>query len=236
MRINSSRSSLARARMIRSASRKARAKTLSKRTSSSSKNNTSNITNSTSTAASKQISLYESVEKYAKNLQTNVKNLANYKDTDSTSKEETTTKDTTEKQKEMVSYIKQFVDNYNGLYESLGSLGGTTNLFFQKQLKSFTTASETDLKAIGITMDTKGQLSVDTKTLEAADIDKLQKVFAQTDSYATEVSGKCQSIESCAKSTIKVLNRMYGTQSTYSKYGTNSYYYGNSGSWYSAQG
>ena len=235
MRINSSRSSLARARMIRSASRKAKAKALGKKTSSSTR---TNITNriSNSTATSRQLSLYEDVEKYAKALQTDVKNLAKYKETDSTSDEDKTTQDTATQQKEMVSYIKEFVTDYNELYSSLGDIGGTTNTMFQKQLKTFTTASLADLKTVGITMDTKGKLSIDTRTLEAAGVDKLQKVFAQSDSYASKVSEKCENIESCAKTTLKVLDRMYGTQNTYSKYGTNSYYYGSSGSWYNTRG
>ena len=237
MRINSSRSSLARARMIRSASRKAKAKALGKKTSSSTRTNITNrISNSTDTTASRQLSLYEDVEKYAKALQTDVKNLAKYKETGSTADESKTTQDTTTQQKEMVSYIKEFVTDYNELYSSLGDIGGTTNIMFQKQLRTFTTASEADLKAVGITMDAKGKLSIDTKTLEAAGVDKLQKVFAQSDSYASKVSEKCENIESCAKTTLKVLDRMYGTQSTYSKYGTNSYYYGSSGSWYSTRG
>lgn len=232
MRINSSRSSLARARMIRSASRKAKAKALGKKTSSSTRTNITNrISNSTATTASRQLSLYEDVEKYAKALQTDVKNLAKYKETDSTSDEDKTTQ-----QKEMVSYIKEFVTDYNELYNSLGDIGGTTNTMFQKQLRTFSTASISDLKAVGITMDTKGKLSIDTRTLEAAGIDKLQKVFAQSDSYASKVSEKCENIESCAKTTLKVLDRMYGTQSTYSKYGTNNYYYGSSGSWYNTRG
>lgn len=237
MRINSSRSSLARARMIRSASRKAKAKALGKKTSSSTRTNITNrISNSTATTASRQLSLYEDVEKYAKALQTDVKNLAKYKETDNTSDEDKTTQDTATQQKEMVSYIKEFVTDYNELYSSLGDIGGTTNTMFQKQLKTFTTASLADLKAVGITMDTKGKLSIDTRTLEAAGVDKLQKVFAQSDSYASKVSEKCENIESCAKTTLKVLDRMYGTQNTYSKYGTNSYYYGSSGRWYNTRG
>lgn len=237
MRINSSRSSLARARMIRSASRKAKAKALGKKTSSSTRTNITNrISNSTATTASRQLSLYEDVEKYAKALQTDVKNLAKYKETDNTSDEDKTTQDTATQQKEMVSYIKEFVTDYNELYSSLGDIGGTTNTMFQKQLKTFTTASLADLKTVGITMDTKGKLSIDTRTLEAAGVDKLQKVFAQSDSYASKVSEKCENIESCAKTTLKVLDRMYGTQNTYSKYGTNSYYYGSSGRWYNTRG
>ena len=67
--------------------------------------------------------------------------------------------------------------DYNSLYKSLDQAGGTTNTMFQKQLKSLFTTNQKKLAEIGITMDAKGTLSVDSKTLEAAGVDKLQKIF-----------------------------------------------------------
>ena len=228
MRINSSRNSLARARMIRSASRKGRAKILSNKTNTTSKSNTSSNTTRTNTSTSSQITLYENMEKSAKALQTDVKNLQNINfDTETEGTQDSIKKKT-------VGQIEEFIGDYNSLYKSLEQAGGTTNSMFQKQLKSLFTANKKELDTIGITMDAKGTLSVDSKTLEAADVDKLQKIFCDKDSYAAEVSSKCETIKSCANSTIKVLNRMYGTQTTYNRYGTNGYYYGGSGSWYSA--
>ena len=106
---------------------------------------------------------------------------------------------------------------------------------FLKQLKSLFTTNQKKLAEIGIAMDAKGTLSVDSKTLEATDVDKLQKIFCAKDSFAARVSDKCETIKSCANSTIKVLNRMYGTQTAYNRYGTNGYYYGSSGSRYNAK-
>lgn len=228
MRINSSRNSLARARMIRSASRQGRSKILSNKTNTTSKSNTSSSTTRSTTSTSSQITLYENMEKAAKALQTDVKNLQN----NSTDTNDENTQESIKKK--ILEQIDEFVEDYNSLYKSLEQAGGTTNSMFQKQLKSSFTTNQKDLAAIGITMDAKGTLSVDSKTLEAADVDKLQKIFCDKDSYAAEVSGKCETIKSCANSTIKVLNRMYGTQTTYNRYGTNGYYYGSSGSWYSA--
>ena len=77
MRINSSRNSLARARMIRSANRQRRTKVLSSQTNKTDKGNISSDTTRTDTSTSSQITLYENMEKAAKALQTNVKNLQN---------------------------------------------------------------------------------------------------------------------------------------------------------------
>lgn len=233
MRINSSRNSLARARMIRSANRQRRTKVLSSQTNKTDKGNISSDTTRTDTSTSSQITLYENMEKAAKALQTNVKNLQNINwDTD-TDKDKEGTQDSIKKK--LLEQINEFAGDYNSLYKSLDQAGGTTNTMFQKQLKALFTTNQKNLAEIGITMDAKGTLSIDSKTLEAADVDKLQKIFCDKDSFAARVSDKCVTIKSCANSTIKVLNRMYGTQTAYNRYGTNGYYYGSSGSRYNAK-
>lgn len=233
MRINSSRNSLARARMIRSANRQRRTKVLSSQTNKTDKGNISSDTTRTDTSTSSQITLYENMEKAAKALQTNVKNLHNINwDTD-TDKDKEGTQDSIKKK--LLEQINEFAGDYNSLYKSLDQAGGTTNTMFQKQLKALFTTNQKNLAEIGITMDAKGTLSIDSKTLEAADVDKLQKIFCDKDSFAARVSDKCETIKSCANSTIKVLNRMYGTQTAYNRYGTNGYYYGSSGSRYNAK-
>ena len=233
MRINSSRNSLARARMIRSANRQRRTKVLSSQTNKTDKGNISSDTTRTDTSTSSQITLYENMEKAAKALQTNVKNLQNINwDTD-TDKDKEGTQDSVKKK--LLEQINEFAGDYNSLYKSLDQAGGTTNTMFQKQLKALFTTNQKNLAEIGITMDAKGTLSIDSKTLEAADVDKLLKIFCDKDSFAARVSDKCETIKSCANSTIKVLNRMYGTQTAYNRYGTNGYYYGSSGSRYNAK-
>ena len=214
MRINSSRNSLARARMIRSANRQRRTKVLRSQTNKTDKGNISSGTTRTDTSTSSQITLYENMEKAAKALQTSVKNLQNINLGTDTDKEDT--QDSIKKK--LLEQIDEFVGDYNSLYKSLDQAGGTTNTMFQKQLKSLFTTNQKKLAEIGITMDAKGTLSVDSK-----------------DSYAAEISSKCETIKICANSTIKVLNRMYGTQTAYNRYGINGYYYGSSGSRYNAK-
>ena len=115
------------------------------------------------------------MEKAAKALQTSVKNLQNINLGTDTDKEDT--QDSIKKK--LLEQIDEFVGDYNSLYKSLDQAGGTTNTMFQKQLKSLFTTNQKKLAEIGITMDAKGTLSVDSKTLEAAGVDKLQKIFCE---------------------------------------------------------
>ena len=81
----------------------------------------------------------------------------------------------------------------------------TIEKIYNKCIKTIALSEEwkKNLAEIGITMDAKGTLSIDSKTLEAADVDKLQKIFCDKDSFAARVSDKCETIKSCANSTIR---------------------------------
>lgn len=242
MQIHGVKASLARARMVRSARRKGMTKVLSGRKNTSSSGNTNRIystgTDTKSNSASKKITMYETVQKSADALQKNVKELVSYKDikSDTATTDEVSKKTEDTDRKKMISYIKDFVENYNDMYDALGELGGSVNQAFQKQLTSQYTSEEKALDNIGITKKKDGTLSIDTKKLEAAGIGDLKKIFSAEDSYASKVSDQCKSIEESADATIRVLNKMYGSTQNYSKYGIGSYYYGSSGNRYSSWG
>ena len=166
----------------------------------------------------------------------NVTKLLDYNSLTNEDAKSVTTTEHEEKHQEMVSYIKKFVENYNDMYEALEDIGGSSNKVFMTQLSSVYAGTQDELKTIGITKNSNGKLSLNTKTLETADIADIQKLFCVSDSYASKISSKCKTIADCAESTIEVYNKMYGTQTTYNKYGSSSYYYGSSGSRYSANG
>ena len=95
---------------------------------------------------------------------------------------------------------------------------------------------EDDLKKVGVSVNKNGTLSLISKTLENADLNTLKDVFCKSNGITDKLIEKAEYIESNASSTIQVMNRMYGTQTSYNKYGKSSAYYGSSGNWYSALG
>lgn len=261
MVVRGTRASLARARNIRSARRSRSSRILSK---SSSKSTSSSKTNSTSNAQStsktKQIAMYEEVQKTADELQKTAKSLMGLgaaattdtaaaadsttstesaTTTDSTTSEKTTTqtaaKAEEERKQEIIECVKDLVEQYNILYKDLGKLGGTVNTLYASQLKSLLGNDKTALEKTGVVMNKDGTLSITAKTLAGADLSILQEVYCKSGSITEKLMDKCEKIESNASATISVMNRMYGT-STYNKYGSSSSYYGNSGSWYNAIG
>ncbi|MBQ6993475.1 MAG: hypothetical protein IJN64_03120 [Lachnospiraceae bacterium] len=265
MVIRGTRTSLARARMIRNARRSRSGKVLSNRSArnTSSRLNRSSRTNQTSdTKQTKQIALYEEVQKAADDMQKTVKALLKL-DTvkvDATTKEESTVNaDTTaekttttgtstksevqtkgkteeEQKKEIISGVKDLVEQYNVIYRNLDELGGSVNTTFLSKLKQLMRNSEDELKKMGVSLNKDGTLSVTAKTLESADLKSLKDTFCKSNGIADKLTDKAKDIENSAASTIQVMNRMYGTQTLYNKYGASGAYYGNNGSWYNALG
>jgi hypothetical protein len=135
----------------------------------------------------------------------------------------------------LVSYIKDFVADYNSVHDALNDLSGSSNLAFKKSLESIVTSNKNSLSAVGITVDKSGDLSVDETTLKAADDESIKSLFQTKNGFADKISGKMETIEDSASSTVNTLNYLYGTTSTYSSSGYSNYYstYGtSSSSWY----
>lgn len=230
MNINSSRNALLRARNLRSARRSRAGKIISSRTSGTSSTRSSSAKRTTSATASltqtRQLAKYEKVEKSANSIQTGVANML--KIGKSTYTEDEAGKKAQENdQNNLMKYIKNFVSDYNEVYSDLTDLGGAANTAFRKSLDSIVSTNKTALKEIGITVSDSGELTIDEKTLEAADFDKVKAVFAKEGGFADKVGAKMESIESAAANSLTTLSKLYGATSTYNKYGTsNSYFNG----------
>ena len=148
----------------------------------------------------------------------------------------TTYTETDTNQQKMVSYVKSFIDKYNSIYEKLVDIGETSCKAYAAQLKSITVLNESSLESAGISKNSNGTLTVDSKKLDAADFDELKNIFAADGKYASQINDKCAAIEKIVNTSLTALNKLYGT-SNYNKYGTNSSYYGSSiGNWYNSLG
>lgn len=112
--------------------------------------------------------------------------------------------------------INSFVGDYNTMVTKMSTTGGISNNLYLKQIKNFATQNQAAFKEIGITQKSNGTLSVNQKTMKAADTEDLQKVFGAKDSFAAKVSTKSETVESNAKTTLASLKN-YTTN--YNKYG-----------------
>lgn len=174
--------------------------------------------------------MYEQVEKSASSVQNSVEKMLKIGKTTYTDDE--TGKKAQENDKEsLIKNIKDFVTEYNEVYNNLCDIGGASNLAFKKTLDSVVSTNKKALEGIGITCSNSGELSIDEKTLEGADFEKIKEVFAKEGGFSDKICGKMETIESAASNSLTTLSKLYGATSTYNKYGTsNSYFngYGNS--------
>lgn len=234
MNINSSRNSLLRARNLRSARRSRAGKVISSRTTRTSRSNSSQRTTSSlaSKTPTKQLAMYEQMEKSANSVQDSVEKML--KIGKMTYTDDETGKKAQENDKEnLIKNIKDFVTEYNEVYNNLCDIGGASNLAFKKTLDSVVSTNKKALEEIGITVSKSGELSIDEKTLESADFDKIKEVFAKEGGFSDKVCGKMETIENAASNSLTTLSKLYGATSTYNKYGTsNSYFNGYTNSGY----
>lgn len=249
MNINSSRNSLLRSRNLRSAKRSRVGRVLSSKTSNSGSSLRSGTTSRTSSSSSsyaksqsKQLAMYEKIEESANSIQKDINKMLSigkmtYTDDETGKKAQENDRDS------LLKGIKNFVSYFNAVGDNLADIGGAANLATKKTLDTVVKANEADLKAVGITVSTSGELSVDEKALEGADYEKVKALFAKNGGFADKIGAKMGAIEDMAAKTLTSLNKLYGATSTYNKYGTSNSYldssyfsnYGNynsSSSWY----
>jgi len=180
----------------------------------------------------KQLAMYEQMEKSANSVQDSVEKML--KIGKMTYTDDETGKKAQENDKEnLIKNIKDFVTEYNEVYNNLCDIGGASNLAFKKTLDSVISTNKKALEEIGITVSKSGELSIDEKTLESADFDKIKEVFAKEGGFSDKVCGKMETIENAASNSLTTLSKLYGATSTYNKYGaSNSYFNGYSNSGY----
>ena len=114
--------------------------------------------------------------------------------------------------------VKSYVDDYNSLLDRADDSKTKSILRAANFLKSNARANEKTLEKAGITVDADGRLSVDEKSFEKADMDKLKSLFTTHGSYATQTNVDLLKIASNAKSEAAKAN-------TYSKKGMYTYNY-----------
>ena len=231
MNISNLRNSLLRARNLRSARRSRAGKVISSRISGSNGNSYSSSTQRTTSKSTllnqtKQLAMYERMEKSANNVQANVEKMLKL-DGMTYTDDETGKKAQENDKNNLIKYIKDFVTDYNEVYGDLTDIGGTTNSSLRKSVDSIISTNKTALEELGITVSKSGELTIDEKKLTDADFDKLKALFTKDGGFADKISSKMELVENTASTSLTALNKLYGATSTYNKYGTsNSYFNG----------
>lgn len=87
----------------------------------------------------------------------------------------------------IVSTVSKLVEEYNSTINQLNKAGGSMNEFYRQQLKAIPSSCKDVLKAIGITQQKDGSLSIDEKTLKSADTATLKKALGNDTGFASKI-------------------------------------------------
>lgn len=132
----------------------------------------------------------------------------------------------------VVKEITLFLDSYNTMVERMNKLEDTSQTWYLRELKSYASENRSALAALGIVQNSDGTLTVKKQVLQNADVEKMQKVFGSSNSFAAKTAKMAKSIETNAEAGLKSSSK---TSSNYNRYGNSYNNLYNSGSWYNAQ-
>lgn len=125
----------------------------------------------------------------------------------------------------IVSNVSKMIDEYNSTIKQLSDAGGSMNEFYRQQLLTVPASCKDPLKAIGITQQKDGSLSIDEKTLKSADVDTLKKALGNESGFASKVDFLSNRVNKNAAANAASASSQYNSRgSSYSGYyGTSKY-------------
>lgn len=119
----------------------------------------------------------------------------------------------------IVSNVSKLVEEYNSTINQLNKAGGGMNEFYRQQLKAIPSSCKDALKAIGITQQKDGSLSIDEKTLKSADTATLKKALGNDTGFASKIDFISGRVNKNAAANVASASSQYNSRgSSYSGY------------------
>lgn len=122
--------------------------------------------------------------------------------------------------------VESFIKDYNTLVDKTEDSDTTSILQARRTMMNYTSSYKTSLSAVGITIDSDGNLAVDEEKFKNADMARVQSLFQDRYGFGEEVEGQIEKISSYAEKEASKSN-------TYSESGSYSNNY-TSGEWYNS--
>ncbi|MDE5933144.1 MAG: hypothetical protein K2H40_11805 [Lachnospiraceae bacterium] len=123
----------------------------------------------------------------------------------------------------IVNQVKDFVNKYNGMVRSLKSSGSRVDNSYLNQLNANAKMCRSALQATGVTQNSDGTLSINSKTLGAASVDQLEKAWGSSTSFAAKTGAAASNVQANAvtgmnnlvNNSYSNLLRSFGTRGNY---------------------
>lgn len=117
--------------------------------------------------------------------------------------------------KEIYDEVNNLVDHYNSTLDSLRKSSSPLNAYYYQMLKGAADESASSLKEAGITIDSKGVLSVDKDMLEKCDKDTLNKIFGSDSKFTNKMYFISQRVSDNAGANLSSTTGQYSSAGDY---------------------
>lgn len=122
--------------------------------------------------------------------------------------------------------VKSFLKDYNTLVNKAEDSNTQSILQARKTMINYASSYKSALAAVGITIDSDNELSIDEEKFKAADMSKVKALFQDKNNFGEQIEGQITKIDTYAEKEATKSN-------TYSDSGSYTYNY-NSGDWYNS--
>ena len=116
--------------------------------------------------------------------------------------------------------LTNFLSAYNAMVSYLSDVGTPECNAMLRSMKAEWESYETELKSIGISMQSSGTLTLDAETFEAAELDDIKNAYQQSDGWLSKVeklSGAATKVASLKTSGYNALQVLYGNAGTFNE-------------------
>ena len=167
-------------------------------------NKTTSETNVTTSIYSGKKSNYEKLEKSAEKLMEIAERFVTEGETGMFSKAKE--KDDTQ---EIYNQTKSLLDTYNSTIKLLKISDSVLDMYYKEMFDEVISENKVELESVGITISSKGNLSVDETKMKEADADTLEKVLGASGTFSSKIGFLASRVSANAESNVKSFSSQY---------------------------
>ena len=113
--------------------------------------------------------------------------------------------------KEIYTNTEEMVEKYNETMQALKKSSDFLSEYYKKMMNQVAFEQKEELSKIGITVEKDGLLKLDTKKMEEADLDSIEKVLGSSGTFSSRVSFLAEKISDHAEANVKAASSQYNS-------------------------
>lgn len=110
---------------------------------------------------------------------------------------------------EIYNHTKSLLDTYNSTIKLLKSSDSVLDMYYKEMFDEVISENKAELESIGVTISSKGNLSVDEAKMKEVDVDTLEKVLGTSGAFSSKIGFLASRVSANAESNANSYSSRY---------------------------